>query len=173
MSGEKDTDMTWNFEKDLLMVNYLIKTPFWNEASQFDFNIKCHLRELLQKCSGGNIVEMLKWLLSAEEKTALVKIELQSFFQSQTMQSFENHLKIKYEVEVKQEPGSEVELGPEHKHESSSLRNLRLKRQSEPEPEMKNVFWVLGGGKGYFRHHSKLFYIKGIGVGQTPIFCHF
>jgi hypothetical protein len=38
---------------------------------------------------------------------------------------------------------------------------------------MKNVFWVLGGGKGYFRHPSKLFYIKGIGVGQTPIFCHF
>ena len=26
--------------------------------------------------------------------------------------------------------------------------------------------------KGYFRHHSKLLYIKGIGVGQTPIFCH-
>ena len=27
--------------------------------------------------------------------------------------------------------------------------------------------------KGYFRHHSKLLYIKGIGVGQTPFFCHF
>ena len=26
--------------------------------------------------------------------------------------------------------------------------------------------------KGYFRYHSKLFYIKGIGVDQTPIFCH-
>ena len=25
---------------------------------------------------------------------------------------------------------------------------------------------------GYFIHHSKLLYIKGIGVGQTPIFCH-
>ena len=38
---------------------------------------------------------------------------------------------------------------------------------------LKNVFWVLGGGKGYFSYPSKLFYIKGIGVGQTPIFCHF
>ena len=73
MSGEKYIDMTWNCEKDLLLVNSLIKTPFWNKASQFDFNNKCHLRELLQKCSGGKIVEMLKWLLSAEEKTALVK----------------------------------------------------------------------------------------------------
>ena len=38
-----------------------------------------------------------------------------------------------------------------------------------------NELWLiwLGGGKGYFRHPSKLFYIKGIGVGQTPIFCHF
>jgi hypothetical protein len=36
----------------------------------------------------------------------------------------------------------------------------KLERES-----MKNVFWVLRGGKGYFRHPSKLFYIKGIGVG--------
>ncbi len=34
------------------------------------------------------------------------------------------------------------------------------------------LIW-LGGGKGYFRHSSKLFYIKGIGVGQPPIFYHF
>ena len=120
MSGEEDIDMTWNWEKDLLLVNSLIKTPFWKEASQLDFNNKCHLRELLQKCSGGKIVEMLKWLLSVEEKTALVKNELQSFFQSQAMQSFENHIKIKHEVEVKQEP----EPRPEHKHKSSSLGNL-------------------------------------------------
>ena len=25
------------------------------------------------------------------------------------------------------------------------------------EEQMKNVFWVLGGGKGYFRHPSRLF----------------
>ena len=136
MSGEEDIDMTWNWEKDLLLVNSLIKTPFWKEASQLDFNNKCHLRELLQKCSGGKIVEMLKWLLSVEEKTALVKNELQSFFQSQAMQSFENHIKIKHEVEVKQEP----EPRPEHKHKSSSLGNLRLKKHKpqlilEPEPQ--------------------------------------
>ena len=34
-------------------------------------------------------------------------------------------------------------------------------------------FIWFGGGKGYFRHPSKLFCMKGIGVGQTPIFCHF
>ena len=38
-----------------------------------------------------------------------------------------------------------------------------------------NEVWLiwLGGGKGYFRHFSKLFYIKGIGIGQQPIFYHF
>ena len=129
MSEEKDIDMTWNWEKDLLLINSMIKTPFWNKASQLDFNNKCHLRELLQKCSGGKIVEMLKWLLSAEEKTALVKNELQSFFQSQAMQYFENHMKIKCDVEVKQEPGTKL------KHESSSFKNLSSKKESEPEIE--------------------------------------
>ena len=35
--------------------------------------------------------------------------------------------------------------------------------------------WVicLGGGKGYFRHSLKWFYIKGIAVGQPPISYHF
>ena len=38
-----------------------------------------------------------------------------------------------------------------------------------------NELWFIwfGGGKGYFRHPSKLFYIKGISFGQTPTFCHF
>ena len=38
-----------------------------------------------------------------------------------------------------------------------------------------NEVWLiwLGGGKGYFRHSSKLFYIKGIAVGQPPISYHF
>ena len=40
---------------------------------------------------------------------------------------------------------------------------------------MYNELWQiwLGGGKGYFRHSSKLFYIKGIAVGQPPISYHF
>ena len=38
-----------------------------------------------------------------------------------------------------------------------------------------NELWHiwLGGGKGYFRHSSKLFYIQGIAVGQPPISYHF
>ena len=38
-----------------------------------------------------------------------------------------------------------------------------------------NELWLiwLGGGKGYFRHSSKLFYIKGIAVGPPPISYHF
>ena len=40
---------------------------------------------------------------------------------------------------------------------------------------LQNELWLiwLGGGKGYFRHSSKLFYIKGIAVGQPPISYHF
>ena len=43
------------------------------------------------------------------------------------------------------------------------------------EPFCFNELWHiwLGGGKGYFRHSSKLFYIKGIAVGQPPISYHF
>jgi hypothetical protein len=36
----------------------------------------------------------------------------------------------------------------------------------------KKIYLVLGG-EGYFKHPSKLFYMKGIGVGQTTIFFHF
>ena len=35
-----------------------------------------------------------------------------------------------------------------------SHKKVALKISCAP---MKNVFWVLGGGKGYFRHPSKLF----------------
>ena len=42
-------------------------------------------------------------------------------------------------------------------------------------PIFLNELWHiwLGGGKGYFRHSSKLFYKKGIAVGQPPISYHF
>ena len=38
--------------KELLMVISSIKSPLWIE-SQDDFENKCFLRELLQKCSGN------------------------------------------------------------------------------------------------------------------------
>ena len=111
MSEENKTDMNWNGDKDLAMMISYIKEPIWNEG-QDDFYVKCHLRELLQKCSGGKMVEMMKNILSPEERSALVKTDLESFFQNQ-VQSFENHMRTKTEpnssdkVEVKIEPISE------------------------------------------------------------------
>ena len=48
-------------------------------------------------------------------------------------------------------------------------------RVSHIEMNKVNKLWLiwLGGGKGYFRHSSKLFYIKCIAVGQPPISYHF
>ena len=50
------------------------------------------IREMLLKCSGGNIVEMLKRVLMADEKTALVRNELENFFQFK-IEAFEKHMK--------------------------------------------------------------------------------
>ena len=86
MNEEEGIDMSWNSDKELAILISCIKSPIWIEGQE-DFNIKCHIREFLQKCSGGKIVTMLKSVLSTEEKTALVKTELESFFQSQA-QSF-------------------------------------------------------------------------------------
>ena len=113
MSEENDMDMTWNSDKELAILISCIKSPLWIEG-QDDFNIKCHIREFLQKCSGRKIVKMLKNVLSTEEKSALVKNELKSFFQSQA-QSFENHMKVKNEPDfchkvIKAEPISEESI---------------------------------------------------------------
>ena len=114
-----DIDMSWDMNKELSLVISCIKNPLWDKDRQ-NFENKCLIRELLQKCSGGQIIEMLKNILSGEEKTALVKNELNSFFQTQA-QSFENHMKIKSEVilpkvEIKTEYVDENE-----KHENSSM----------------------------------------------------
>ena len=115
---ESDIDMSWDMNKELSVVISCIKNVLWIKDQQ-DFGNKCLIRELLQKCSGGQIIEMLKHILSGEEKTALVKNELNSFFQTQA-QSFENHMKIKSEmilpkVEIKTEYVDENE-----KYENSS-----------------------------------------------------
>jgi hypothetical protein len=71
-----------------------IKEPIWFSREKVDFNAKCLIREFLQKCSSDKIVEMLKNILSVEERMGLVKTEMESFFQNQT-KSFENHMKVK------------------------------------------------------------------------------
>ena len=111
MSEENEIDMNWNGDKDLAMMISYIKEPIWNEGKD-DLFVKCHLRELLQKCSGGKIIKMLKNILSPEEKSALVETELDSFFRNQA-QFFKNHMKTKNEpdcsdqVKIKVEPVSE------------------------------------------------------------------
>ena len=95
---DENIDMLWNTNKDLSLILSCIKIPLWNE-NQENFENKCLIREILQKCSGGKIIGMLKKILSNEEKTALVKTQLDSFFQNQT-QYFENHMKMKSEIKM-------------------------------------------------------------------------
>ena len=73
-----------------------IKKPIWIRGKE-DFYAKCVIREFLQKCSSEKIIEMLKSILSVEERMGLVKTELDSFFQNQT-KSFENHMMVKNEL---------------------------------------------------------------------------
>ena len=114
---ESDIDMSWDVNKELSVVISCIKNVLWIKDQQ-DFGNKCLIRELLQKCSGDQIIEMLKHILSGEEKTALVKNELNSFFQTQA-QSFENHMKIKSEVIL-----PKVEIKTEYVDESEKIENL-------------------------------------------------
>ena len=121
-------DMSWNNNKELSLVISCIKNPLWNEDLE-NFDNKCLIRELLQKCSGGKIINMLKKILSNEEKTALVKAELDSFFQNQA-QSFENHMNIKSDVktepiEIKTEPMEQIKKG-----ESEILEFRSFKKDS-------------------------------------------
>ena len=111
---EDDIDMLWDVNKELTLVISCIKKALWSKNQQ-NFGNKCLIRELLQKCSGGQIIEMLKNILSGEEKTALVKNELNSFFQNQA-QSFENHMKIKSEVIV-----PKIEIKTEYLDESEKI----------------------------------------------------
>ena len=74
MTEENDIDMTWNGNKDLSVAISFIKSPPWIEGEE-NFNTKYLLRELLQKCSGGKVIEMLKSILSFEERCALIKTE--------------------------------------------------------------------------------------------------
>ena len=73
-----------------------IKQPIWIRGKE-DFYAKCVIREFLQKCSRDKIVEMLKSILSVEERMGLVKTEMESFFQNQT-KAFENHMMVKNEL---------------------------------------------------------------------------
>ena len=93
MSEESDIDMTWGANKDLLLAISFIRIAPWIEGEE-DFHIKCLLRELLQKCSGGKIIEMLKSILSPEERNALIKTE----FEIKTEENFEKHY-----IEIKSE----------------------------------------------------------------------
>ena len=62
---ESDIDMSWDMNKELSVVISCIKNVLWIKDQQ-DFGNKCLIRELLQKCSGGQIIEMLKHILSGD-----------------------------------------------------------------------------------------------------------
>ena len=75
-----------------------IKSPLWKmkDENLQDIGI---IRDVLNRCSRGRIVEMLKQVLFAEEKTALVKSDLETFFQFK-IQAFEKHVKMNNPVKV-------------------------------------------------------------------------
>ena len=142
MSEEKDMDMSWNSDKELAILISCIKSPIWIEGQE-DFYIKCHIRELLQKCAGGKIVKMLKSVLSTEEKSALVKTELESFFQTQA-QSFENYMKIKSEpdfpndIKIKTEPMSiESDKEMSNKISLTNIKRIEAETKAKAETEEK------------------------------------
>ena len=136
---------SWNGNKELSLMISCIKNSLWIE-NQEDFGNKYLIRELLQKCSGGNIVKMLKKILSGEEKTALVKNELDSFFQTQA-QSFENHMKVKSEMlpsqsEIKTKYVDESEkIGNSYASERTVLiEENDLTMENETQLEQKDEF---------------------------------
>ena len=138
MSEEKDMDMYWNSDTDLAILISGIKSPIWIEGQE-DCYINCHIREFLQKCSGGKIVKMLKSVLSTEEKSALVKPELELFFQLQA-ESFENHMKIKNkpdfcsDIKIKNEPIS-VESDKEMSNKVNLANDKRLEAEAKAKAE--------------------------------------
>ena len=77
-----------------------MKDPLWREG-QDDFGFNRLIRDFLQKCSGDKIVDMLKNILSTEEKSLLVKSE--------------------FPFEIKTEPGYEQEFA-----ETNHLGNFPL-----------------------------------------------
>ena len=124
MAIETDMDMIWNINKELSLVLSCIKSPIWYEE-KCDFENKCLLRELLQKCSGNKIVKMLKEILSAEEKIALVDAELDSFFQNQA-KCFAYHMKVKSEKKfpvnkVKMESTEKLEISDSDTPSNSNI----------------------------------------------------
>merc|ERR1711971_1318311 len=86
---------------------------------------------------------MLKSVLSTEEKTALVRTELESFFQSQA-QSFENHMKMKNEpdfsndIKVKTEPMSiESDKEMSNKISLADIKRIEAETKANAETEEK------------------------------------
>ena len=64
---EDDIDMLWDVNKELTLMISCIKKALWSKSQQ-DFGNKCLIRELLQKCSGGQIIEMLKTYYQVKKK---------------------------------------------------------------------------------------------------------
>ena len=79
---------------------------------------------------------MLKKILSADEKTALVKTELETFFQNQA-QSFENHMKIKSEIKSSEEK-VKVKADPEDqfRYNDSEIPSECLTPKKVPENDL-------------------------------------
>ena len=162
MSEENEIDMNWNGDKDLAMMISYIKEPIWNEGKD-DLYVKCHLRELLQKCSGGKIVKMLKHILSPEEKSALVETELESFFQNQ-VQFFKNHMRTKKEPNF----SDEVKIKVEPIFEENHVEMIHKTEQSRP--CLENIDSQIPAFESFQKHSPTNFPFKHqTGVHHNPL----
>ena len=142
MSEEITFDLSENGKNDLLKQISCIKNPIWNEE-QDNFYANCLVREFLQKCSGDKVIEMLKTVLSVNERMSLVRNEYESFFQNQA-EAFENHVMIKNELiassndcTIKTEPQSEDEIRTNSlmKTDLPNSSNLVLNENNKPVEE--------------------------------------
>ena len=162
-------DLSSNSNKDFwAILTSCIISPIWIEEE--DFDIKCHIREFLQKCSGGKIVKMLSSVLSTEEKSALVKIELEPFIQSKA-QSVENHTKIRNEPDfcndiniVKTEP-----ISVESDNEMSN-NNISLAQEKRTEENAKMCMSFSNFPEEYKGQFVPFFKSKGVRI-SSDILC--
>ena len=147
MSEEITFDLSENGKSDLLKQISCIKNPIWHEEKD-NFYANCLVREFLQKCSGDKVVEMLKTVLSVNERMSLVRNEYESFFQNQA-EAFENHVMIKNELiassndcTIKTEPQSEDEIRTNSlmKTDLPNSFNLVLNENNKPvEENLQNI----------------------------------
>ena len=128
--------------------NNSIQRNIW-DPSQDNTEANGFIRKFLQRCSGDKLVEMLKGVLSENEKLELVQPDLESSFQNQS-QSFENHMMLSRNEGTSNNYVNESlpivdHLGTSSGHFLDEIKNLS---QSYDECMYKRLLLSVQPGKG-------------------------